>query len=451
MRNVKNLALFVLMPVLVSTAAVADIHYVNPGDNIQAAIDAAGPGDEIEVAPGTYTEAINFNGKAIRLYSSGGPDVTTIDGTGHYHVVQCISGEGPDTVLEGFTITGGNANGVYPDDRGGGMLNNNSSPTVTNCTFTGNTASAGGGMWNEEYSSPTVTNCTFSENLAGYGGGMHNENSSSPILTDCSFSGNSASRYGGGMYSKLSSPTVTNCTFSGNSAGSVAGGTVNVNKSKPNMIQPSFLYCMGGGMCNIASSPTVTNCTFSGNSTEQFGGGMYNQSIGPALVNCTFIGNTARDGGGGMCNNVNSNTTVTNCTFSENSTGGYGGGMYNFNDSNPTIANCILWNNTASLSGPQISGLATVTYSDVQGGWSGTGNIDADPLFADADLRLSTGSPCINAGSNAALPPDTADLDSDGDTTEPIPLDLDGNARIFNGVVDMGAYESQEVTLFGWV
>jgi len=94
----------------------------------------------------------------------------------------------------------------------------------------------------------------------------------------------------------------------------------------------------------------------------------------------------------------------------------------------------------------------------VQGGtgetWFGEGCIDADPLFADADGRLSLGSPCIDTGSNAALPPDTADLDGDGDTTEPIPLDLDGNARIFNGVVDMGAYELQEtpiVTLSGWV
>ncbi len=96
MRNVKNLALFVLMLALVSTAAVADIHYVKPGESIQAAINAADPGDEIEVAPGTYTEAIDFSGKAIRLYSSGGPDVTIIDGTGHYHVVQCTNSEGPD-------------------------------------------------------------------------------------------------------------------------------------------------------------------------------------------------------------------------------------------------------------------------------------------------------------------------------------------------------------------
>ncbi|NIP53888.1 MAG: hypothetical protein GWN67_16885, partial [Phycisphaerae bacterium] len=106
-----------------------------PFDSIQEAIDVAINGDEIEVSPGTYNETINFNGKAIRLYSIGGPDVTTIDGTGHYHVVQCVNGEGVNTILEGFTITGGNANGTFPHDSGAGMLNSGSSPTVTNCTF----------------------------------------------------------------------------------------------------------------------------------------------------------------------------------------------------------------------------------------------------------------------------------------------------------------------------
>ncbi|MHC4535065.1 MAG: hypothetical protein ACYS6K_14045, partial [Planctomycetota bacterium] len=138
MRNVKNLALFVLMLVLVSTAAVADIHYVNPGESIQAAIEAADPGDEIEVAPGTYYERINFLGKAIRLYSSGGPDVTNATGL-WASVVTCTTSEGPGTILEGFTITGGNA------DYGGGMYNDNASPTVTNCTFSGNYAGYLGG------------------------------------------------------------------------------------------------------------------------------------------------------------------------------------------------------------------------------------------------------------------------------------------------------------------
>lgn len=166
---------------------------------IQAAIDAAVSGYLIEVAPGTYNEAINFLGKTIRLYSTGGPEVTTINGAGHFHVVQCESGEGPDTILEGFTITGGNANGSsHPDYYGGGMYNYANSPTVKNCIFTGNSAIWGGGMYNH-YSSPTVTNCTFSDNSA---------------ISD-----------GGGMYSVGSSPIVTNCTFSSNPTFAVRGGT----------------------------------------------------------------------------------------------------------------------------------------------------------------------------------------------------------------------------------
>ena len=105
-------------------AAEATIIYVSAGQSIQAAIEAATNGDEIVVAPGTYNEAINFLTRAVWLHSSGGPSVTTINGTGHYHVVQCILGEGPDTILEGFTIRGGNANGTTdPAKRGGGMYN----------------------------------------------------------------------------------------------------------------------------------------------------------------------------------------------------------------------------------------------------------------------------------------------------------------------------------------
>ncbi len=106
---------------------------------IQTAIDNAVETDEIVVAPGTYFETINFLGKAITLRSSDGPVI--IDGTGFFHVVKCVSGEGLDTILDGFTITGGNADGDdYPDYLGGGMVNDNSSPTVTNCTFSGNSA-----------------------------------------------------------------------------------------------------------------------------------------------------------------------------------------------------------------------------------------------------------------------------------------------------------------------
>ena len=305
-----------------------------------------------------------------------------------YHVFYHPSGTNLDetAILDGFTITAGNADGSGPQDprgRGGGMFNDNSSPTVSNCTFSGNSVgSVGGGMYNAWYSSPIVTNCTFSSNSsAGFGGGMSNDNSSSPTVTGCTFSGNSAYYFGGGMFNLLSSPTVTGCTFSGNSTDNE-----------------------GGGMFNYYdSSPTVTNCTFSSNSSAGFGGGMSNY--------------------------YDSSPTVTNCTFSSNSASDDGGGMYNINSSSPTVTNCILWGDTAGSDGNEIalfsSSTIDVNYCDVQGGQAGiyndggtinwgSGNIDADPLFVDPlnddfHLQCSPPSPCIDAGD-----PDLAYNDPDG-------------------------------------
>jgi len=266
---------------IVSTAQAGVVIHVDagncpgPGDgsaldpycSIQTAIDNAVDTDELVVAPGTYFESINFLGKAITVASTDPQDPavvanTIIDGTGSLHVVQCVSGEGLDTVLDGFTITGGNA----PDNYGGGMLND-SSPTVTNCTFTGNSAFSGGGMCNLFGGDATVINCTFSENSSEWsGGGMANIHSI-PKVTNCTFTGNSASAGGGGMYNDGEVPLVTNCTFSENTAG------------------------VGGGMLNDISSPKVTNCTFTGNSASGGGGGMYNLGGVPVLTDCSFCGN----------------------------------------------------------------------------------------------------------------------------------------------------------------
>ncbi len=328
-------------------------------DSIQEAIDDANDGDEIEVAPGIYYESINFNGKAIRLYSSGGPTVTTIDATGiDASVVTCKNGEGSGTIFEGFTITGGSGTIQSFGTTGGGMCNIGSSPTVTNCTFSGNQAKSGGGMSNDDCST-TVTNCTFSDNTATAGGGMYN----------------------------------------------------------------------GGANVNV----TVTNCMFSGNSAP-YGGGMWNYDASPTVTNCTFSSNTSTDRGSGMYNEYYSHPTVTNCTFTSN-TGANGCVMWNRYFASPTVANCIFWDNGLGSQG-QIYNVedstASVTYSDVQGGYSGTGNIDADPIFADTDGRLSPNSPCIDKGDNSTVTKAT---------------DLDGNPRIIDGdgdgtaIVDMGAYE----------
>jgi hypothetical protein len=343
---------------------------------------------------------------------SGDKGVADNNSDNSYHVV---TGSGTDSsaILDGFTVTAGNANGSSPDRIcGAGMSNSPGSPTLSNCTFAGNSASAGGGMSNSS-SSPTITNCTFSSNSATYGGGMRNI-SSNPALTNCTFTGNSVSGSsfgGGGMFNNSSSPTLTNCTFAGNSA------------SK------------GGGMFNNSSSPTLTNCTFSGNLASNDGGGILNSSSSPVVTNCTFTGNSAANGGG----------------------------MFNiFILSSPKLANCILWGNTATT-GAQIynysSSTPTVSFSDVQSGWTGLGNIDADPLFVDANgldniagteddnLRLLQGSPCIDDGNNNLVPHDIADLDGDANKTEPTPLDLDLRPRFVDGdcnstvIVDMGAFE----------
>ncbi|HUW83046.1 MAG TPA: right-handed parallel beta-helix repeat-containing protein [Phycisphaerae bacterium] len=457
-----------------------------PGDygSIQEAIDHACPTDEIIVAPGTYHEAIDFGGKAITVRSSDGADVTTIDATGlSASVVTCAGGEGADTVLEGFTITGGTGTLHFEYLYGGGMHNWQSSPTVTDCTFSGNSADYGGGMWNLEssptvtqctfsgnsagyygggmynaYSSPTVTHCTFSGNTAPRGGGMANWYGSSPTVTDCTFSGNTAGD-GGGMCNDNSSPTVTHCTFSANDAWGGGGGMWNL-ESSPTVTQctfsgnraydygggmynayssPTVTHCTfsantanyGGGMWNLESSPTVTQCTFSGNRAYDYGGGMYNAYSSPTVTHCTFSANTAagRGGGmfnvyysnpmvshctfsgntagfgGGMYNQDTSNPTVTHCTFSGNTASSDGGGMYSENNCSPTVTNCVFWNDTPNEIYNDGTSSPVVTYSDVQGAYAGTGNINDDPLFADAgsgDYHLTFGSPCINAGDNAA-------------------------------------------------
>ncbi len=339
---------------VVSSPALGSIYYVDLGGaagaftSIQAAIDATGPGDEIIVKPGTYLETIDFSGKAIRLASSDGPEATTIDGAGHCHVVQCVSGEGPRSVLEGFTITGGKANRLtYLGDRGAGMLNVGSSPTVTNCIFRGNTTREGGGMYNED-SSPTITNCTFTSN-------------GTP--------GNSSSSRGAGMLNLRSSPKVTNCTFRRNSARS------------------------GGAMYNYNSSMIVTNCSFSRNKATGSGGAICNVVDSRlTLVNCSFSDNEARRGRG---------------IFKRNETMG-GGGVFNDIRSRTEVTNCILWGNKPNELACPLVTTVTINWSNVYGGWDGPGgnNIAADPLFVDnkkGNLRLEPKSPCINAGDDTSV------------------------------------------------
>ena len=134
--------------VLAGTSFAATINVPADYTTIQAAVNAAQDGDEILVAPGTYTGTgdwvINPLGKPITIRASGTPEETILDGEGARRVVQCSSGEGLGTIIEGFTIKGGNAGSGH----GGGIICANSSPTITGCTISGNTATySGGGIY----------------------------------------------------------------------------------------------------------------------------------------------------------------------------------------------------------------------------------------------------------------------------------------------------------------
>lgn len=261
-----------------------------------------------------------------------------------YHVV---TGNGTDetAVLDGFTISGGNANSSSNqnlDMIGAGMFNEPGSPILTNCKFKNNSAEwYGGGMNNSGLdSTPRLTNCTFIGNYAGLcGGGLYN-NSGSPILTNCIFTGNSADAYGGGMVESQGGSQLTNCTFISNSTMFAGGGIA----TGPHF----FRY------------PTLTNCLFIGNSAAERGGAMDNYIAFVVLNNCTFAENSAPNGKALAC----SSYIGEPLTYLQ-------------------AVNCIFWDGGNEIWDDGTSSIL-ITYSNVQGGWPGDGNnIDSDPLFAN--------------------------------------------------------------------
>jgi hypothetical protein len=246
--------------------------------------------------------------------------------------------------------------------------------------------------------------------------------------------GLSSTNGGGGMFNTGSHLTIANCAFTANRAGNSIGGAIFNLGSSPtvtNCIFTANTGRTGGGIYNASSNPRVINCAFTQNKATSSGGGMANFFSNPILINCKFFQNSCHTGNGGGMMNISSLPTLTHCTLNGN-IATTGGGIFNQGSSSQsTLNNCIVWGNVVSTSPSAIAGLSqsTVTYSDVQGGYSGTGNIDADPLFvnfAAGDTHLQATSPCVDKGTISLNPPLT---------------DLDGAARVQGSAPDMGAYE----------
>ena len=374
---------------------VGDVHNITQGIDyfsIQTAITDADPNDVIEVEEGTYYETLDFGGKSITLTSTDPDDSsvvlnTIIDANSNVNNpgrgVTFDDSEGPTSVLTGFTITGGYAPGTGNARDGGGILCDGSSPTISNCLIT--------------------------ENYAGDdGGGIFCDSGSDAIINFCTISDNESGDKGGGMYCRNSDPTIKVSDITSNDAGS------------------------GGGLYFNASEPLIDGCIVSGNETSggtsADGGGIYLLSSNATIINSVISDNISDDDAGGIYCLTGSDAEITNCTLTGNQADDKGGGFYCKDGSDAVITNCIVWGNTATT-GAQIhtaSSTPVVSYSDVEGGWTGTGNINSDPAFADA-YHLQSNSPCIDEG------------DPNGNYA--VQKDIDGEERVMGDEVDIGADE----------
>jgi subtilisin-like proprotein convertase family protein len=346
------------------------------------------------------------------------------NGENSLHVVDGSSA-GSLNVLDGFTVAGGNADGIFPENRGGGILIFLGSPTIRNCRIVGNASSeSGAGMIVD----------------------------GSPSLTDCRFEANDSGAFGGGVYVPTGSPVFQGCDFVNNSADQGGGLAVGL---------------FAAAVENTGTIIEIINCKFLGNDADFAAGGVYNIANSTInAVNSIFSGCVSTSGGGAILNA--STTNFTQCTFFGNQ-GTDGAAIWNFGQLD--VDNCIFWQNGDLSEAAQITssaGTVSVDHSLIQGltgGLGGVGNVDSDPMFVDSNgaddtigsdddnFRLVSGSPAVDSGDNTALPLDSQDLDGDRFFDEVIPVDLDFSTRIVDdpltpntgigspAVVDMGAYE----------
>ncbi len=313
-----------------------------------------------------------------------------------YNVVKANGTNRIDTVLDGFTITRGCDNAFGLESGGGGIrLNSGAAATIRNCNIIQNRASGGGGIYCPGSSTGSwIINSVIAGNHAGHGGGMGAKGGSPHVIVNTQIVGNVSQQDGGGIY--------------------LSEGTGNAR-----------------------------------------------------ITNCLLVRNQASVGGGGII--LGGSSTIldmADTTVAYNSAGSGGGGILVVGSARTNIDNAIFWGNTASFNA-QIddfsSGDVVVQYSDVQGGYAGTGNINSNPLFVNTtgpayDYSVQNGSPCIDAANNNLVADDETDLDRDGDSSEPVPLELAMNLRFVNDstktdtgigtppIVDMGAYEHCSTT-----
>ena len=330
--------------------------------------------------------------------------------------------------MSSLIITGGNADLQFDSEFVGGGIRIEAGANVTVDAFNisqNHSTDTGGGIHNR--GSLTVTRSTISGNHASFGGGIFTEpatdaHTATVILWDSTISDNSAETRGGGVYAYslggTSNLTICNSFLTGNSAGEQGGGIVNKASLGPVVT-------------------TITNSVLADNSSGGYGGAIcntrYSSTTSVTVVNCTILRNSSAEYGGGVANIAQDNAitmTLHNSVLAEN-TAPIGPDVYQYEGSGPLSGS----NNLIGDGSDQ-----SAFVDGVNGNLVGTAESPTDPMLDDDGTPLA-GSPAIDAGSDANLPADEMDVDGDGDTTEPLPVDLLGNRRIMGDCVDIGAVE----------
>lgn len=336
---------------------------------------------------------------------------------------------------------------------GGGALavSDGSLVALTNCDLSeNNAANDGGGLWVCCSAQVSATACNLSQNYATWSGGAIRSAGSGTLLTltECTFTENTAESAGAVSNKDGSHIEVTQSNFDNNVANGDAGALDSSDyDATADLVECRFAAnrSLNGncGAVRIQWNPvaTIRGCVFSANvSVNHTAGGLGVGGSNVEISDCVFANNTAGDhGGGAVVQSLWGGVGIVNTTFSDNVATWDNPGLTA--DSSVAIRNSVLWGDHFPNGVPKETGgggSPDIQYCDVQGGYVGTGNIDADPLFFDpdnGDYRLGAGSPCIDTGDNASVPVE-------------LTTDLGGNPRISDGnddggaTVDMGAYET---------
>jgi hypothetical protein len=370
---------------------------------------------------------------------------------------------------------------------GGALRVENGVLTIEDGTFERNVSyfqeSRVGGGISAENSDLTVRRCTFRENSAAAGGGIE-ATGGHLVVEESSFDSNHATGAGAiaitnGELEVVSSGFSNHHVTDFASAIGVTSSNHGPSRARIDSSTFSDNYSEAGRgavMIEQDTNTVISRCLFERNRST-YGGAVYvarlRSEFGEAAIFDTkFVENEATERGGGAVQ-VDGHAVIANSTFSDNRAAGPGGAIlvtgkseiaHVSTDGNTaeqggasvacgfgtvdmaicSIANAIVWDDAPLLDevpkDSAFGGQLDVRYCDVRGGFPGEGNISSDPLL-QADLSPAEGSPAIDAGDPGLIPPDTADLDGDGDLAEPLPFDLNGMPRSQRARPDMGAYE----------